>query len=65
MMDGDPWAEEDLPAAEALVKEVEDAELFLYPGSGHLFADSSVDEYDENAAGLLKQRSLAFLDRVG
>jgi dienelactone hydrolase len=65
MMDGDPWAEEDLPAAEALVKEVEDAELFLYPGSGHLFSDSSVDEYDENAAGLLKQRSLAFLDRVG
>ena len=57
MMDADPWAEEDLPAAEALVQEVEDAELFLYPGSGHLFADSSVDDYDEKAAGLLKERS--------
>ena len=65
MMDRDPWAEEDLPAAEALVQEVEDAELFLYPGSGHLFADSSVDDYDEKAAGLLKERTLAFLDRVG
>ena len=61
----DPWAEEDLPAAEALVQEVEDAELFLYPGSGHLFADPSVDDYDEKAAGLLKERTLAFLDRVG
>jgi dienelactone hydrolase len=65
MMDRDPWAEEDLPVAEALVEEVEGAELFLYPGSGHLFADSSLDDYDEQAAGLLKERTLAFLDRVG
>ena len=64
MMDRDPWAKEDLPAAEALVKEVEDAELFLYPGSGHLFADSSLGDYDESAAGLLTERSLAFLERV-
>jgi dienelactone hydrolase len=41
MMDADPWAEEDRPAAEALVEEVEDAELFIYSGSGHLFADPS------------------------
>jgi dienelactone hydrolase len=65
MMDRDPWAEEDLPAAEALVDEVEGAELFLYPGSGHLFADSSLDDYDEQAAELLKERTLAFLHRVG
>ncbi len=65
MMDSDPWAEEDRPAAEALVKEVEDAELFLYPGSGHLFADSSLKDYDEQASRLLKERTLAFLDRVG
>jgi len=65
MMDSDPWAEEDRPAAEALVKEVEDAELFLYPGSGHLFADSSLKDYDEQAAELLKERTLTFLDRVG
>ena len=65
MMDRDPWAEEDRPAAEALVEEVDDAELFLYPGSGHLFADSSLDDYDAQAAGLLKERTLVFLDRVG
>jgi dienelactone hydrolase len=65
MMDADPWAEEDRPAAEALVEEIDDAELFLYPGSGHLFADSSLDDYDEQAAGLLKERTLAFLKRVG
>ena len=65
MMDADPWAEEDRPAAEALVTEIEDAELFLYPGSGHLFADSSLGDYDEQAATLLKERTLAFLDRVG
>jgi dienelactone hydrolase len=65
MMDRDPWAEEDRSAAEALVEEVEDAELFIYPGSGHLFADSSLDAYDEQAAGLLRERTLAFLGRVG
>ena len=65
MMDADPWAEEDRPAAEALVEEIEDGELFLYPGSGHLFADASLADYDEQAAGLLKERTLAFLQRVG
>ena len=64
MMDDDPWAEEDRPAAEALVQDV-GAELFLYPGSGHLFADASLGDYDEQAAGLLKERTLAFLQRVG
>jgi dienelactone hydrolase len=65
MMDADPWAEEDGPVAEALVEEIEGAELFLYPGSGHLFADASLDDYDEQAARLLKERTLAFLNRVG
>jgi dienelactone hydrolase len=65
MMDADPWAEEDRPAAEALVEEVADAKLFIYPGSGHLFADSSLGDYDEQAAGLLMERTLAFLNRVG
>jgi len=65
MMDADPWAEEDRPAAEALVKEVQGAELFVYPGSGHLFADPTSQDYDEPSARLLKERTLAFLDRVG
>ena len=64
-MDQDPWAEEDLAAAEALVKEVEDAELFIYPGSGHLFADPTSEDYDEPSARLLRERTLTFLNRVG
>jgi dienelactone hydrolase len=65
MRESDPWADEDRPAAEALVAEAPDAELFIYPGSGHLFADRSSLDYDEQAAALLTDRTLAFLQRVG
>ena len=64
MMEGDEWALEDLPAARALVESVDGAELFLYPGDKHLFADSSLADYDEAAAKLLVERVLAFLDTV-
>ena len=64
MMADDEWAQEDLPAARELVKTVDGAELFLYPGDRHLFADSSLPDYDETAATLLKQRVLAFLKGV-
>jgi dienelactone hydrolase len=64
MMESDPWTEEDRPLAEALVEEIDHGELFLYPGSAHLFADSSTDDYDETAAALLRERTLAFLNRV-
>jgi dienelactone hydrolase len=64
-MDGDEWFEEDFAAAKELVDEAADAELFLYPGGGHLFADSSLDDFDEEAAALLEKRILVFLERVG
>ena len=64
MMEDDEWAVEDLPAARELVETTEGAELFLYPGDRHLFADSSLPDYDENAARLLMQRVLAFLNGV-
>ena len=63
MMEDDPWAEEDIPAARELA-ENEGAELFLYPGNAHLFADTSTQDYDEEAAALLKERVLGFLGRV-
>ena len=63
-MEDDPWAEEDLPAAREIVETIEEAELFLYPGDRHLFADNSVSDYDEEAAALLKQRALSFLAGV-
>ncbi|HTZ92564.1 MAG TPA: dienelactone hydrolase family protein [Streptosporangiaceae bacterium] len=65
-MANDPFfAEEgDLDAARELVATAKDAELFIYPGNGHLFADSSLPSYDEGAATLLRQRVLDFLGRL-
>ncbi|HET6985366.1 MAG TPA: dienelactone hydrolase family protein [Kribbella sp.] len=66
-MDEDPlFTEEggDLDAARALVASTDKAELFLYPGKEHLFADSSLPGYDEAAAKLLTSRALAFLDPI-
>ena len=62
-MDADPFfvGDGDIDAARALVDEAEDAELFLYPGDQHLFADSSLSSYDADAAALLSQRVLGFL----
>jgi dienelactone hydrolase len=64
MMEDDEWAVEDLPAARELVETVDDAELFLYPGDRHLFADKSLPDYDESAANMLRRRVLAFLQSV-
>lgn len=65
-MDADPFfaGEGDLDAARALVESAAAAELFLYPGNQHLFADRSLPSYDEPAATLLTERVLAFLDAV-
>lgn len=65
-MVADPYfAEEgDLDAARALVEEADEAELFLYHGDQHLFADSSLPSFDEDAASLLMERVLAFLSNV-
>jgi len=65
-MDADPIfvGEGDIDAARALVAEAEDAELFLYPGDQHYFADSSLPSYDAAATELLTARVLGFLDRV-
>lgn len=64
-MEADEWFDEDVVAARELVDEVENAELFIYPGDAHLFADSSLADFDEKAAALLKERTLAFLKAVG
>jgi dienelactone hydrolase len=62
--DADPFFADDLEAAQALVDSTDRAELFLYPGEEHLFADSSLPAYDAPAAALLTERVLAFLDAV-
>ena len=62
-MDADPIfvGEGDIEAARALVAEADQAELFLYPGDQHYFADSSLPSYDAQASALLIQRVLDFL----
>ena len=62
-MDADPYFvdEGDIEAARALVASTDQAELFLYPGDKHLFADNSLPSYDAEAAALLMQRVLSFL----
>jgi dienelactone hydrolase len=67
-MDSDPFfaLEGDIDAARELVATVgpELAELFVYPGNRHLFADSSLPSYDAAATALVIERSREFLDRV-
>jgi dienelactone hydrolase len=66
-MDNDPYfvgedgEEGDIDAARALVAEAKNAELFLYPGDQHLFADNSLPSYDADAAALLTKRVVDFL----
>ena len=63
-MDDDPvFAHEgDLDAARALVAEVDDAELFTYPGHQHLFIDSSLPAYDAEATAMVHARVRAILN---
>lgn len=62
-MDADPFfvGEGDIEPARAFVETHADAHLFLYPGDGHLFTDSSLAAYDAKATRLVLDRSLAFL----
>src|SRR3954447_7507191 len=62
----DPYfaGEGDIDAAREIAATVPDAELFLYPGDQHYFADSSLPSYDPESGALLTQRVLEFLRRV-
>lgn len=63
-MDRDPFfvGDGDIDAARELVRNSKAAELFLYPGDQHLFADSSLTSYDERATAMMKRRVLKFLN---
>lgn len=66
-MDADPFFadEGDLEAAQELVASTDQAELFVYPGDQHYFADTTLPSYRPEAASLMMSRILEFLDRVG
>lgn len=60
----DDWCE--LDVVRDLVEHVRaraHAELFIYPGSTHLFTDSSLPDYEPESAALVLQRTLDFLQR--
>ncbi len=63
-MDADPYFadEGDLDAARELVASTDDAELFVYAGDQHYFADSTLPSYRAEAAELLMSRVLEFLE---
>ncbi|MEO6126173.1 MAG: dienelactone hydrolase family protein [Ilumatobacteraceae bacterium] len=65
-MDRDPifTGERDLDAARQLTESADDAELFLYPGDQHYFADSTLATFDPDATELLIGRALGLLARA-
>jgi dienelactone hydrolase len=62
-MEDDPIfaGEGDLDAARELAATTDQAELFVYAGDRHLFADPSLASYDEAAASQLRERVRRFL----
>jgi dienelactone hydrolase len=63
----DPWVEaEEVAALEVTVRGAGAAfEEHTYPGSGHLFADPDLREFDRASSEAMWRRALAFLDRAG
>jgi len=64
---GDPWveAEEEVaPLGDAVRGAGAAFEEHAYPGSGHLFADPDLPEYDRASSEEMWRRVLAFLDRI-
>lgn len=57
--EGDPWVDEGAP--EALAEQVPGAEINVYDGGTHLFADPSTEDFDATAAALAMERIQAFL----
>ena len=55
----------DVDIARDVAGSIDVAELFLYPGDGHLFTDSSLPAYDPDATMLLTGRVDAFLHALG
>ena len=63
----DPWVEaeeEVVPLGEAVRGAGAAFEAHAYPGSGHLFADPDLPEYDRTSSEAMWERVLAFLGRI-
>jgi dienelactone hydrolase len=63
----DPWVEgeqEVAPLGDAVRGAGAEFEEYVYPGSGHLFADPDFHEYDRASSEAMWERVIAFLDRI-
>ena len=63
----DPWVEaeeEVVPLGEAVRGAGAVFEAYTYPGSGHLFSDPDLPEYDRASSEAMWERVLTFLDRI-
>ena len=63
----DPWVEveeEVAPLGEAVRGAGAAFEEYAYPGSGHLFSDPELPEYDRASSEEIWRRVLVFLDRI-
>ena len=63
VMGDDEWCDPEL--ASKLDRDLPESEVFVYPGSGHLFTDESVADFEPVAAALAVERALEFLNRLG
>jgi dienelactone hydrolase len=63
----DPWVEakeEVAPLGDAVRGAGAEFEEYVYPGSGHLFADPDLQEYDRASSEAMWERVISFLDRL-
>ena len=56
--------EGDLDAARSIVETLPDAELFRYPGEGHLFTEAGGEDHDPAATELFVERATGLLARL-
>ena len=61
VMESDEWG--DLDVCKQLEADLPEVEVFRYPGSDHLFTDSSLEVYDAAATEQVLVRSLELLAR--
>jgi dienelactone hydrolase len=63
----DPWVEaqeEVAPLSDAVRGAGAEVEEYVYPGSGHLFADPDLPEYDRASSEAMWERMISFLGRI-
>lgn len=60
LVDGDPWAEEDRPAAEALVEQA-GGRLVIHGGKGHLILEPALSDHDPAATSAMVSDRLEFV----